>query len=749
MSATAAARNADALLRVAHRQARLHALAEVLLTALPWLVAAIALAWRFEGASPWLATLVPTIAAAGWGWRRWQAMDRHWLARALDARRPDMEDSAALLFAPDDALSGLGALQQARLRTRITNGPPPASRIAWHRRRMVASLLLATAGLAAILSWPAPRVAHGGVAGGDNRAAAAPANPPRLLAQRLAITPPAYTGLPARSGESLSTKAPAGSRLVWTLRYDTPPAEAALSFHDGRRLPLQRGEDGQWQASLRVDRGALYRLETTPRAAGDQGTLHRIDVIPDRPPQVRAVQPANTLSTVVPGQRRWSVAFEASDDHGLAATARLRIIRTQGSGENITSTARELRIAGSGGARKRRYNHGFDLAQLELVPGDDLIVRLTVTDRRTPDPQAASSPSMILRWPLPQAEMMATGLDGLARKVMPAYFRSQRQIIIDAEALLKEKPRLDPDRYLQRSDTIGVDQRLLRLRYGQFLGEESEGAPEEPLPTSDPLPTNDASPPTSEAPQTATASAGEEAHHPGDGHDHGEDEPPQRQAVFGEEEQVLERFGHTHDIPEAATLLDPKTRELLRAALDEMWQSELHLRQAQPEDALPYAYRALELIKQVQQSERIYLQKVGVALAPVDLSRRLSGERKGLGDRGDPLREATPRDRTLAEAWRALTRTQDDGNDDAGIDLDALASHLATRDMGDGDGDALSIAAAIDTLRRDPDCRGCRQRLADRLWPLLARPPATPARRESGGRTGAAYLEHLREGDAP
>ena len=746
MSAAGSAPDAGAILREARRQARLHALAEVLLTALPWPAVAIALAWRLEGAWPWLTILVPVFAAAVWGWRRWRAMDRHWLARALDSRRPDMEDSAALLLAPDSALPGLAPLQRTRLRARIANGPPPDLRMAWHRHRMAVSLLLAVAGLTVVLLWPLPQAADGRVAGSDIRTTLTPAHPPRLLAQRLAITPPAYTGLPARGGESLSAKVPAGSRLIWTLRYDTPPSEVALSFHDGRRLPLRRGEDGRWQASLRIERGTLYRIEAAPRAADDQTTLHRIDVVPDRPPQVRASRPTNTLSTVAPGQRRWSVEFEASDDHGLAAIARLRITRTQGSGENITSTARELRIAGNGTARKRRYNHGFDLAQLGLVPGDDLIVQLTVADRRTPNPQTASSQSMILRWPPPQAEM-ATGLDGLARKVMPAYFRSQRQIIIDAEALLKEKPRLEPDRYLQRSDAIGVDQRLLRLRYGQFLGEESEGAPHAPLPTSDPLPTNDAPLPTSDAQPPASEPAEEEGHVPGDGHDHDADEPPQRRAVFGEQEQVLERFGHTHDIPEAATLLDPKTRELLRAALDEMWQSELHLRQARPEDALPYAYRALELIKRVQQSERIYLQKVGVELAPVDASRRLSGERKGLGDRNDPLREATPRDRTLSDAWRALTRAQHDGDERPGVDLDALAAHLATHDSGDGD--ALSIAAAIDALRRDPDCRDCRQQLANRLWPLLARPPAMPARREAGGRMGAAYLEQLREGDTP
>ncbi len=69
---------------------------------------------------------------------------------------------------------------------------------------------------------------------------------------------------------------------------------------------------------------------------------------------------------------------------------------------------------------------------------------------------------------------MATGLDGLMQQVLPAYFRSQRQIIIDAEKLIGDKRILSKDTFQKRSDAIGVDQHTLRLRYGQFLGEEDE-----------------------------------------------------------------------------------------------------------------------------------------------------------------------------------------------------------------------------------------------------------------------------------
>src|SRR5690606_4258568 len=97
----------------------------------------------------------------------------------------------------------------------------------------------------------------------------------------------------------------------------------------------------------------------------------------------------------------------------------------------------------------------------------------------------------------------------------------------------------------------------------------------------------------------AQAGAGASTDAPGAGgeagghdHDHGSghaETPGATPGGLGHADGVLEEFGHVHDIPEAATLLDPKTRALLRRALGEMWQSELALRQARPDDALPPA----------------------------------------------------------------------------------------------------------------------------------------------------------------
>lgn len=740
--------SAIAILQGAHRKAQVHALIGIALAAAPWFIACAVVAWRFGGgALPWLGIAALVIATVGYATWRVRRMDTRWLVRTLDARRSDMEDSAALLVAPPAARSALASLQRERLRRRIETGAPPDLRHAWNTRWLWRSGILAACVLLAALLWPRPQPVSGAAAHRNAPGPAAAVPPARLAAQRMEIRPPAYTGLPTRGGQALSAKVPAGSTLAWTLRFAPDTNAAALVFHDGARLALRRQSDGAWSATRRIDRATLYRIEPAQPDAEGRPRQHRIDTIADRPPQVRLLQPGATLSTVSAGQRAWRVAFEATDDYGLAANARLRIVRTEGSGENITSNERSVALAGSGTASRRRYAYGFDLAALGLVPGDDLIVQLVVADRRAPSPQVVRGPSVILRWP-PEIIEQPGGLDALTKKVMPAYFRSQRQIIIDAEALQARKRRLSADDFLQRSDVIGVDQRLLRLRYGQFLGEESEGAPQ--LPTND-APTDDApSLPTNDAvaPRESTDTHDEagEAHAPGDGHDHGGDDAPQRAARFGEEEQVLERFGHTHDIPEAATLLDPATRELLRAALNEMWGSEQELRSGRPDRALPFANRALDLIKQVQQAERIYLPKLGTELPPIDARRRLTGKREGLSGRSDPMRAAPAPDTALADAWRALApvpATQARTQRVDPLDLQALSRWLATHDTRGGD--ALAIAAALDTVRSEPGCAACRQRLRDLLWPLLARPPAAPAPRHAAGRGGDAYLDALRE----
>src|SRR5699024_3052378 len=104
--------------------------------------------------------------------------------------------------------------------------------------------------------------------------------------------------------------------------------------------------------------------------------------VADAPPQVRVLQPEQTLTPAPAQQKSWRLLFEASDDIGLATSAQLLVTLAQGSGEQITSRETRLTLQGSGNATRKRFSHTLDLAALGAGPGDDVIARLTVRDNR-------------------------------------------------------------------------------------------------------------------------------------------------------------------------------------------------------------------------------------------------------------------------------------------------------------------------------------------------------------------------------
>ncbi|MEP7044140.1 MAG: DUF4175 family protein [Dokdonella sp.] len=703
--------------------------AVVALCAAPIVFALVVLAARIGGSlAAAIVASVALAAAAMLAWRASHNVDAQWIARRLDTL-PQMDDSAALLYRDAGTLSNLQRLQQARLRTRLADVAADL-RPAWSWQRVAAAFGAAVVLLLIAASWR-PSAPIG--ADADKAAPAPKQNSTTALAQvQLDIEAPAYTGVAPRSEAALETKAPEGSHIRWKLRFDPSPQAAALQFHDGSRTALTRSGE-TWSGEHVLATSTLYRivLDAAPPLTDDR--LYRLDAIADRAPEVRVLQPEKTLTLLDPQQKTWDLAFYASDDYGIAK-ADLQITLAQGNGENIKFKEQTVALTGepgdaSLGQRTQRYRHTLDLAALGVAQGDDVVVKLAVSDNREPTPNTTRSASFILRWP---AELSgeSAGMEGIVQKTMPAYFRSQRQIIIDTEALIADKPQLDEGKFLARADAIGVDQKILRLRYGQFLGEESESHAEHD---------DD----HAHAAAVAGKSFNEALHDPkaeaqidalAQAHAAHERSTPAAPAKFGQEGNTVAEYGHVHDIAEAATLLDPDTKATLKSALAEMWQSELNLRQGKPDEALPYEHRALDYIKQVQQSTRIYLARVGLELPVPDEARRLSGERKDLADRVGTLTAAAGDAATIVELWRVLA-TQDTPDWDA---AEAWV-HARTSTLPD----ALAVLAAIDRARRDAACVECRVQLRNLLWPLLTVPATAAAVRAEPDLAGRAYLDAL------
>lgn len=692
------------------RRVRARAWLAGLLPVLPWPLA-IGLAWLLpQGAAVgwplWLGLLAVGLWCSFTLSQQLRRLNRSWLLGRLDQHRVELEDSAGLLDAGPEQLSPLQNLQRERVLARLAASPLPELRRRLPWRATVASALLAAVAVVwPWLPWPDANLLHPvDVAPGTHRDPVV-----QSLSIELEIQSPAYTGLPMRRSEQLAATVAQDSRLHWSLRFAIAPSSARLVFVDGRSLTLEPHED-RFEAEASFAASTLYRLEIEGAPAAADGALHRIEVVQDREPQITVIRPERTLTVIDTEQRQWPMQFDVEDDYGIAK-AELVLSLAQGSGEQVSVSERRLAMSGEGLPTKQGFQRVLDLRALGFAQGDDLIARLEISDNRQPQAQTSRSPALILRWPSqPAAE--GSGVEGLVQRTLPAYFRSQRQIIIDTEALIAERPKLESDTLLARSDALGVDQRILRMRYGQFLGEESEAGN---LPGSGPAPDDE-----------------EDGHSDDDGHDHGDDHSSAPSAGFGEAGSLLAEVGHLHDMAEAATLLDPRTKALLRAALAEMWQSEGQLRLGKPEAALPFEYRALELIKQVQQANRIYLARVGLELPQVDFSRRLTGEDKPRSLAADQMLQARSEALPIARWWRDLSTA-------GAVPMQAISDWLGNSPTELAD--PLSALAELDQLRRSPDCQPCKQRLQQRLWPALPTPVAAPQRRAAGGAAGEHYLQ--------
>jgi hypothetical protein len=689
----------------------------VVLLSLPFVLMVGALAWRFLSFAGFIAVVtscfVSMLAYAGYSSK---TFDSAWLVRQLDTDLKDLDDSSDLLFKKGNELSRLQLLQQERVQQRILQLKNVDLRKQWPWKNIGLAWVLGLAVSALVLFWPETKNSiHQWVAATqENRTS--PLSAIRLTDQTILIQAPAYTGLPERNEKTLQVKFSEGAALRWQLAFQPQPASVSLLFLDGTRLALQRKGD-TWQGNRTMLQSNLYRIQVNAQPLAEN-KLYRLDAIKDQAPQIRVSQPDRSLSIIKTGQSSWPLNFEAEDDYGLGA-AQLTIRLAQGSGENISFKEQSQILSGQGTRKQKRYTKNIGLAELGIGPGDDVIVQFSVRDQRQPEANTSRSTSYILRWP-PQASAETTDVEGMVKKVMPAYFRSQRQIIIDTEKLLADKNKFSAEEFTIRADEIGVDQRILRLRYGQFLGEETE-APK--------MPTNDAE--------------DDKEHEDDDGHDHTESTPKPDFAPTSNDQALLEEFGHTHDIPEAATLLEPATKTLLRAALNEMWQAELYLRSGEPKKALPYEYRALGFIKKVQQADRIYLARVGNELPPIDEARRLSGDRKGLQNRSAFLQAAEQTDTALTDAWQRLDQYELASTGTAKLNFSALRVWL--RENPARVSDALSLLAAIDAVEQKPDCNSCRENMKQQLWLLLNKPPANPYLRSLPNRKGRHYLEALRQ----
>ncbi|WP_125921433.1 DUF4175 family protein [Hymenobacter lapidarius] len=667
------------------------------------------------------------------------------IAPRLDRQFAALEDSAGLLLQPGDTLNLLEHLQQQRVAQRLhtlrENGRLTLP-VSW-RTSLVVTALLGLAGVA-VWWWPATQKSEL-VAGVPVRfspaAVAAPGKvPARIVETQVRVTPPAYTHQPVFAPAQASFQGPEGARVRWQVRV-SGSRRAVPEVEIGRqRLRMQAvaGQAGLFSAEYTLRNSVLYRL----RFAGTVSDDYAIEVRADQAPIIR-IQTPKPYTLVEFGVRpELPVRATLRDDYGLSR-AELVITVAQGQGEAVKfrEVRRDLSAAVGGQPAQANLLSQLNLPQLGLTYGDELYFYVSARDNAG---HSSRTDAYLVQWQDTAVADSPSDM-GMGVKVAPAYFRSQRQIIIDTEKLIAEKPRLDAATVASRANNLGFDQQSLRLRYGKFMGEEvggsiGPGAPRSPI--------------AEDEEDGHDETAAEHAAEGGDHHDHDHPTPPATSAIASltaETDALMDPYIHKHDDSETADFLEPAVKAKLRAVLDQMWAAELRLRTGQLAEARPYEDRALKLLKEVQQQTRAYVKKAGFVPPPMpEATLRLTGELAGAAA---PQRQQTLPAPALQPAVRAALRwlattsaTAKTNPADARV-LEQAGTALAGAAL-QRPGVYLPALRALRELVADvragrPACAECRPPVERALTDLLAVPAPAPVAAPAPTRLAQHYFQEL------
>jgi len=329
--------------------------------------------------------------------------------------------------------------------------------------------------------------------------------------------------------------------------------------------------------------------------------LYSIEVVKDEEPtiQIKDLEPFSSFEVQDEKRIQWNTNI--LDDYGITEAHIIATV-SKGSGESVKFREEQLAFdtALTKGEKQVSLSKNIDLDLLQLEPGDELYFYIEAIDNKRPKPNVARSDTYFAT--IKDTASYGFGVEGtLGVDRLADYFRSQRQLIIDTEKLISERKVLAEKEFKFQSNELGFDQKSLRLKYGAFMGEESEE-----VAVAEPEGDVDHEGDTDHDDEDPLAAYTHD--HDGDNeHNLVADETKKKE----ESKNPLQEFIHDHGDPESATLFEESLKVKLLKALSEMWDAELYLRLYEPEKSLAYQYKALQYIQEIKNNARIYVHRIG------------------------------------------------------------------------------------------------------------------------------------------
>jgi len=404
---------------------------------------------------------------------------------------------------------------------------------------------------------------------------------PQIESVNISIAPPAYTNKPARQQDKFTLEAEDGSDVTWKLKLNVAVKQVSLIFNNRERIMLKNTDNAIYSGQKNISQSGFYQVDID----GKLSDLYQLQVIKDNPPVIHIKAPSQYTYIDAGEPQRVAITAAVDDDYGIT-NAFIYATVAKGSGEAVKFKEQRIDFGASFGGHNPHYDLQklISLPSLHMEPGDELYFYIQAQDNH--NQQSRTDVYIVAIQDTAQLLSMDGLLSGV--NVKPEYFRSERQIILDSQKLLKDRDSISTETFNNRSNELGTDQKLLRLRYGKFLGEESESDIVDPK--------------------------------------EDKNDPVGDVKNYGNAAVILDKYTDKHDNAEDAQFFDPTVKAQLKATLTEMWKAELQLRLYKPDAALPFEYKALRLLKDLQQKSRLYVAKTAYNPSPLKMEKRLTGD---------------------------------------------------------------------------------------------------------------------------
>ena len=439
----------------------------------------------------------------------------------------------------------------------------------------------------------------------------------------ISIRPPVYTGIPESLMGSTNIKIAQGSVVHWRIVFEGEVMEHKIIFSGKDSVNLEATNRG-YETRRSFTESGFYQFAWSDARGKQYSEFYKIEVVKDLQPTI-TIENLNPFTELEPTDNlKINLKSILTDDYSVKQAYIIATV-SKGSGESVKFREEKLffdspdKIDG----KQVRAIKLIDLIKLGLEPGDELYFYIEAFDNQSPIAGHNRTDTYFIA--LQDTAQQETSVDaGIGVELMPEYFRSQRQIIIDTEKLLKDSKLIAKLEFNSKSNALGYDQKVLRLKYGEFVGEEFEAgiaqssakaegddhASEDVLKNFGHVHDEENEHNLIAEKKTAETS-----------HDHGN-----IKSNPNKKENPLDEFMHTHDSEEEATFFTQSIKAKLKAALTIMWDAELYLRLYDPAKSLPYQYKALKLLKEISQDSRVYVHRSGFDPPPLKEDKRLTAD---------------------------------------------------------------------------------------------------------------------------